>query len=189
LLSMRLSVLTPRLGEKFTIHNQLDKADRLKRLTAMFFEKTLSNTYEGVHHSILRLLVELSRDNLTKSIMLEDSIVKRESRVRIENTKEIEKMRELLKNMDEEIDPRKDTAEEDSIEEDDSLDDELKVDKGDLNAKTARHFLSTNTMLTEKLDKIDVVSKPERSHIYSTAHHDLNVFFGGFPFKSNGSLC
>jgi hypothetical protein len=181
---MRQHLLTSRLGEKFTIHNQLDKADRLKKLTAMFFEKTLSNTYEGVHHSILRMLVELSKDNLTQSKLLDDSIVKRQSKVKIDNVNEIAKMKEMLKAMDDEIAQRKDTAEEDSIQDDESDIEEDNIDKGDLQQKTSKHFLSSNSMITERLDRINLKSKESPSHIYSTAHHNLNVFFGGFPFQS-----
>lgn len=154
----------------------------------MFFEKSLSNNYEGIHHSILRLLIELSKDNLTQSILLDDSIVKRESRVKIDSIQEVEKMRELLKAMDEEIAERKETAEEESIEEEKSDLDDDNTDKGDIQIKATRHFLSSNSMLTEKLDKITITPKPASSHIYSSAHLDLNVFFGGFPFQTNSSF-
>lgn len=182
---MLWQTLTHRLAEKFIVHNQLEKAERLKRLTEMFFEKTLSNTYEGVHHSILRLLIELSKDNLTKSVLLYDSIVKRESKAKLDGLKEIEKMRLMLKAMDKEIDPRKDNAEEDSIEDDESLDDSQKPDKDEVSQRTAKHFLSSNSMITDKLDRIDVAKKVADGPIYSTAHHNINVYFGGFPFQSN----
>ena len=181
-------MLNFRLVEKFIVHNQLEKAERLRKLTSMFLDKQLSNTYEGVHHSILRLLVDMSKDSLSKSIMLDDSITKREARVKIESAEEVIKVREMLKKMDEELDPRKDTAEEDSSL-DDVMDEEgFTSDKGDLGHRGNKKTTDAQARIEEKLDKINSVRKPIQSHVYSTENMSSNMFFGGLPLVSDSRL-
>lgn len=167
------------------MHNQLEKAERLKKLAAMFLDKQLSETYEGVHHSILRLLVDLSKDSLSKSVLLNDSITKREAKVKIEGIEEMRKVKEMLKKMDEEFDPRKDTAEEDS-----SLDEEMdeagfKSDKGDLDQRSKSKNNEVHSRIAEKLDKINTLGKSASAKIYSTENMSSNIYFGGFPLHTN----
>lgn len=120
--------------------------------------------------------------------MLDDSITKREARVKIESAEEVIKVREMLKKMDEELDPRKDTAEEDSSL-DEQMDEEgFTSDKGDLGHRGNKKTTDAQARIEEKLDKINSVRMPIQSHVYSTENMSSNMFFGGLPLVSDSRL-
>ena len=161
----------PRLIEKFTIHNQLEKADRFEKLVRVFQKKTLSNTYQNVHHSILRLLISLSKDSLsTKSIILQDTVLNREKKREISTSEELAAFNKLL-NEGLESSVKADTAEESSKEEADEVEDlKHRPDNSRLEKEQIVRFLSTNQ------------SEPEKQPSPQKPFHSQSGFFGGYPF-------
>ena len=190
-----------RMVEKFTIHNQLEKGERLRSLTDLFWKRHLSNTYSSVNHSILRLLMELSKDNLTKSVLLEDSIVNRGSKVRQEKLRQAAIVKKLISDQADEESLEDSPSEHISSEQTEEEDEDeefgvrtspdkkvfggIKEDTKDISKDLeSSKYTSTTTNYNHTVSKAGVLAS------LNEQGRSSNIFFGGFPvnIKSKPSL-
>lgn len=183
------------------MHNQLEKAERLKALVALFRKKSLSNTYGCPHHNILRLLINLSKDNLTKSVLLDDTILKRASKVRLDRKAKAEMIRKLIVEDVEKSESDKDSSEditgEDTEEDDNEEFDKTTPIKRPIQEEKAKTTENTKSFLQSQhsISKTQIkLTSPAGNGDNSIVHGHKdpakthNVFFGGFPTTSLGKL-
>ena len=143
----------------------------------MLHGKQLNNTYQHTHHSILRMLMSLSRDSLSnKSIILDDSIVKRSKNSRGTTGQEIQAFNKMLnEGIDDSI--KEDTAEESSRDDDLELDDLEKVGK--------------TTKIEEEVIPAAPTSNTIKNFETRSTNYQTNIFFspnslyGGYPFHQS----
>lgn len=145
----------------------------------MFMSKKLSLDYAAVHHSILRLLVALSRDNLTKSYMPSRSVLDTVGLPRAADDGQASLVRQFLKD-EEDQDWRFETAEDSEDEDDDSFVDCERVRDDDLQA---RNKVSERVELHRPTEN---TSANLRLNYRSLWEGSGNVLYGGFPFNVKG---
>jgi hypothetical protein len=145
----------------------------------MFMLKNLNQDYAAIHHSIIRMLVELSRDNLTKSYMPTNSVVNIVRAPRAAEDEQMAIVKKFLKD-DDDQDWRFETAEDSEDEDNDSFIDCERVQDTD---PTNRTKVSERDDLQRQLEIPMQNTKPAPRGLWEGSG---NVLYGGFPFNVKG---